>query len=225
MFGGQSQKDRIMFYSNNNTATAIRNKNGTISFEYGKPETTSGINFKSYVLLSIPFIGPLLLKNLLIYLIDNKTIVSICYLIPFLFYSIMTLVAIIQVRKEGGIEYLRNHGAEHKVVAAYLKLRRAPTIQEANSFSRISNHCGTTLFSCFITPQLIGFIVYVLTGYIILEPLLLLITVLLAILPIDFLGKLLQLFTTSKPKQCNIELAIAALIALNEKELSDDYIR
>ena len=133
----------------------------------------------------------------------------------------MTLVAMIQLRQEGGIEWLRNHGAEHKVVAAYTKLKRIPTIEEANSFSRISNHCGTTLFSCFITPQLIGLIVYVTTGYIIIEPLLLLITVLLAIFPIDFLGKFLQLFTTSNPKQCNIELAISALIELNEITLSD----
>lgn len=220
MFGGQSEKDRIMFYTNKNTATAIRNKNGKISFEFGKPET-SGKTSKSLILLLIPFLGPLLLKNLLIYLIDNKTIVAICYLIPFLFYSLMALIAIIQLRNEGGIEYLRNHGAEHKVFTAYMKLKRIPTIEEANSFSRINNHCGTTIFSIFITPQLIGFIVYVLTGYIILEPLLLLITVFLAIFPIDFLGKILQLFTTSKPKRCNIELALSALIALKEKELSD----
>ena len=150
-----------------------------------------------------------------------KTIVGICYLIPFFFCSVNTILGIIDVRKEGK-EFLRNHGAEHKVLAAYRKLKRIPTVKEAKAFSRISNGCGITVFSVWITPQLIGFIVYVCTSYIIPEPLLLLSTMLLVFFPLDLIGRLLQLFTTSKPNQCNIELAIAALVALEKKELSDN---
>ncbi len=120
---------------------------------------------------------------------------------------------------------LRNHGAEHKVFSAYKKLGRIPTVEEANHFSRINKACGVTIYSAFITAQLIGFIVYIHTSYIIPEILLFLIPLFFqTIFPFNFIGKLAQFFTTSKPQKRNIELAIAALSALERRELLGDML-
>lgn len=220
---GKSEKDRISFYTSDNGATAIRNKNGEITIEYEKKNVS--------VMKAIPVLygifGTLSLVKtcVLIPLIQNKIIGTIWYLIPTFFYSFLTVISIISVRKTGGKELLRNHGAEHKVFTAYNKLGRIPTVEEANQFSRINKTCGVTIYSAFITTQLIGFIVYIHTSYVIPEILLFLIPLFFqTIFPFTFIGKVAQFFTTSRPKKRNIELAIAALSALERRELLGDML-
>lgn len=220
--GGNSYKDRISFYTSDHGATAIRNKNNEITIEYGK----KNVSVKKSITILLGTFGTLSLVKafVLVPLIENKIIGTVWYLIPTFFYSFLAVVSIIIVRKTGCKELLRNHGAEHKVFSAYKKLGRIPTVEEANHFSRINKACGATIYSAFITTQLIGFIVYIHTSYIIPEILLFLIPLFFqTIFPFNFIGKLAQFFTTSKPKECNIELAIAALYALERWNMLPDY--
>ena len=156
---GKSEKDRISFYTCDNGATAIRNKNGEFTIEYGK----KNVPIMKSIAILLGIFGTLSLVKafVLIPLIENKIIGTVWYLIPTFFYSFLAIISIIVVRKTGGKELLRNHGAEHKVFLAYKKLKRIPTVKEANHFSRINNACGITIYSAFITTQLIGFIVYI----------------------------------------------------------------
>lgn len=220
---GKSEKDRISFYTSDNGATAIRNKNGEITIEYGK----KNVSVMKAIAVLLGIFGTLSLVKafVLIPLIQNKIIGTVWYLIPTFFYSFLAVISIIAVRKTGGKELLRNHGAEHKVFTAYKKLGRIPTVEEANQFSRINKACGITIYSAFITIQLIGFIVYIHTCYVIPEILLFLIPLFFqTIFPFNFIGKVAQFFTTSRPKKRNIELAIAALSALERRELLGDML-
>lgn len=210
---GQSKKDRISFESGKESVTAIRKSNGKIKFEYGKEV----VSLKEFIFLILQiFVIPSLVKIfVLLPLIQRKIIGIIWYLVPTFFYLFITIIAIIALRKDGGKEFLRNHGAEHMVQRAYEKLKRIPTVEEAKSFSRIHRACGVTIFSAFITAQLIGFVVYICTSYVIPEIMLLLVPLLFqTIVPFNTIGKIVQFFTTSKPLNHNIKLAIAALSEL-----------
>lgn len=216
---GHSEKDRISFYSCDNCATAILCENGKINVEFSK----KNVSTNKYILTFLGIFGILsFFKALvLIPLIKFNTIKKIWYLVPAFYYCVITLLGIIDIRKNGGQELLRNHGAEHKVFAAYKKLGRIPTFKEANKFSRINNSCGITIFSAFITSQILGFIVYINTSFIIPEILLFLIPLFFQkAFPFNFIGKIGQFFTTSKPQKQNIELAIVALSELERREFS-----
>jgi uncharacterized protein YqhQ len=221
--GGKSEKTRISFYTHDNGATAIRNKNGFITIEFGKDNKSFRKNYNT--LIGIFSISSLVKALVLIPLIEKNIIESVWYLIPMFFYSLLAILSIIIVRKNGGKEFLRNHGAEHKVFAAYKSLGRIPTIQEANKFSRINKACGITIYSAFITSQLIGYFVYIHNNYIISEIILFLIPLFFqTVFPFNFIGKIAQFFTTSKPQNQNIELAISALSALERREFLEDIL-
>lgn len=217
-----SQKDRINFYTMDNSVTAIRNENMEISFEYGK----NYLPIKRMFFILICYFGiPSILKSIVIMpLIKIQVISSIWYILPAIFYFILMVYGILDVRKKGGKELLKNHGAEHMVFAAYKKLKRVPTVKQAEKFSRISRVCGVTIYSAYITCQLIGFVIYTTTNYVIPEILLYLAPVFFqTIFPFNLIGKLAQFFTTSHPEDSNIELAIAALSEL-EKITSWGYL-
>lgn len=215
--GGSSQKDRISFYTQDNGATAIRNKNGEITIEYEREDTFSLNDIA--VFFGILSFFPIVKAFVLLPLIEIKIIGFVWYLIPTFFYFLLAIISIILVRKDYGEDFLKNHGAEHMVFSAYMKLKRIPTVEESKHFSRINRNCGITIYSSYITAQLIGFILYVNTSYIIPEVILFFIPLLFRkIFPFNFLGKIFQLFITSKPEKCNIELAIVALSALERKE-------
>lgn len=225
---GHSDVDRIMFGdSNSNTGTAIRKANGEIETKYKTarqitqemkeiPKTPKIILtsiFNIFWLLGLPIIKGYFLNPM----IKNNSINVTFYLISAVFLIILTFISITNLAKKG-TTIRKNHGAEHKVYAAYKKLGYIPTIEKAQTFSRISNVCGATLYSALITGQLIGFIVYIYTGIMIPEKLLFLVPFLLHfIFPFNFLGKLIQFITTKEPDDSNIELAIAALRTLQYK--------
>ena len=215
---GKSDKDRISFYTSDNCATAIRHPNGEITIEFEK----ENVYAREVIRAIFRIFGiPLIIKAFVILpLIESNKIGIVWYLIPTFLYVIYANREIINLRKSGGIECLRNHGAEHKVYAAYNSLKRIPTVEETKRFSRISRLCGVTIYSAFITTQLIGFIVYVQKGFIIPEIILFIIPIFChPFFPFNFLGKIAQFFTTSEPEKSNIELAIAALSALERKEI------
>lgn len=221
--GGLSQKDWISFNSFEATATAIRKSDGKIDVEFGKVNkhpTRVGI-----ILNMIFFATPCIKAFIIIPLIKNGIIGVNFYLIATFIYLFIAIYSIIRARIVDGKEFLKNHAAEHMVYSAYKKLRRVPTIEETKHFSRINKECGVTIYSGFITIQVIAFIVYVHTGYIISEIILFIGSYLFrTIFPFNILGKFAQLFTTNKPEDKNIELAIAAVSALETRQQFKDEI-
>lgn len=220
---GRSEKDRISFYTYDNGATAIRNDDGEITIELGKKHIS--LTKATFIIFGFLFALSIIKVYILIPLIKNATIGLLWYLVPTSFYLFLSIFAIITVRKTGGIELLKNHGAEHMVYSAYKKLKRIPTIEETKEFSRICPVCGINVFSSIITSQLIGFIVFATTDYKISEILLFLIPLFFSsIFPFNLIGKLGQFFTTAKPEDHNIELAIAALSVLESNEKSTSVL-
>lgn len=214
---GKSEKDRISFSTKTNTVTAIRKENGDIFLDFKNQNESFGQAL--LVLLGIFGTLSLIKAFVLVPLIENHIIQTTWYLVPSFCYLFLIIFSIIVVRKSGGKELLRNHGAEHMVFSAYNKLKKVPTVEEARHFSRINRACGATIFSAFMTAQLIGFIVYLLTGFVISELILFLVPLFFqTIFPFNFLGKVAQFFTTSKPEKQNIELAIFALLSLERRE-------
>lgn len=222
--GGRSQKDRITFCTKESAATAIRCEDGTIDVEFAKADEDM---MKAITALFAIFGTLSLIKAyILIPLIKSGIAITGVYFIPTFVYLLLTIISVIVIRKkEGKEELLKNHGAEHKVFTAYNKLRRVPTIEEAKRFSRINKACGATIYSAFITAQIIGFIIYINTGVVISEIILFIVPLLFqTVFPFNLIGKLVQFFTTSKPEDKNIELAIAAISALEEKQKIKDRI-
>lgn len=218
LIGGRSGKDRISFETSEDVVTAIRKSNNEIEIKYGKEwvnSTTIVGTIMGVIFCATPFIK----AYIIVPLIKSGAIGAKYYLIAALIYLLIAIVAIINLRLTGGKDLLKNHAAEHKVFKAYEKLKRVPTIEEAKCFSRINRKCGIEIYSGFITIQIISFIVYIHTGYMISEIILFFLAILLrSIFPLNILGKFAQLFTTSKPKDANIELAIVALSALEKKQ-------
>lgn len=214
--GGNSKVDRITFYSSSQIgAAAIQHSDGKIEIIYEKEEMLQGI---------IPF-GLILLVSLfksfgIMPFINNETLMVYLYLLPALFYLLCVLVQIKIMRKKGNENWLRNHAAEHMVFSAYKKLKRLPSLEETKKFSRINRFCGITIFSAFFTAQLIGFFVYRYANYQLSEWILILVPMFFrSFFPFNILGKLAQFWTTSKPNDANINLAIAALGALESRYL------
>ena len=212
IISGHSEKDRITFSTKDSCATAIRKENGEIDFEFEKKDTPL---FKSILILFIIFGMSSILKSCVLIPFIESNIISVgWYLVPLAFYSVLAVLCVIVINKSPE-ELLKNHGAEHKVVSAYNRLKRIPTVKEAQKFSRIHKSCGITIYSAFITSQLIGFIVYINTGFKISEIVLFLVPLFFSsFFPFNLIGKLAQFFTTSNPKRHNIELAIESISAL-----------
>lgn len=220
LLSGQSEENAISFYTKKNGIKAIRNENGEIEFEFEKPKL-----FLKQVLTSIFLLFGIILiiKVLIILPLITQNIIGFgWYLVPALQYLLFLILFIITLRKAFGISILKNHGAEHMVFSAYNRLGRIPTIEEAKPFSRINKNCGVTIFSGFITFQLIGFLVYYFTQIVIPELVLFVLPFLISSLfPFNLIGKVAQLFTTSVPEDEHLELAIAALSRLEEIELEN----
>lgn len=221
----QSEKDRISISKLGNvTSTAIRRPNNQIEVI---TEATEKANQKGTTLLPqqqlfllgilnlLAIFGMTILKGyFLIPKITAGIIDSIYYLLPVAVYTIIVIINTVVLIKKGGIQLQKNHGAEHMALAAYRKLKRIPTIAEVKNYSRISRTCGGTLAAALITGQLIGFLLYI-NGIILPEKIIFIIPfVLRSVFPFNLLGKLIQLYTTKRPDDSNIELAIAALDAL-----------
>lgn len=216
---GRSGRDRISFMTSDRKISAIRKENGTIEFAENEDEATRDWSGMIWILLCI-------MKVYIIIPLIQKGILGMAwYLLPALFLFILMIVSITKLKSEIGEEGLRNHGAEHKVFTAYRKLKRIPTIEEARKYSRISRYCGITILSTAIIAQLIGFALYACVGYRISELLLYFGTFFFhSTFPFNGIGILDQIFTTRKPKDENIELAIAALSELKRREERKEWI-
>lgn len=218
LIGGLSRKDRISFETFDDVVTAIRKSNNEIDIKFGK-ECKPSPTIVEIILGIIFYATPFIKAYIIVPLIKSGAIGTKFYLIAAFIYLLIAIIGSIYYRITEGKEALKNHAAEHKVFSAYDKLKRVPTIEEAKSFSRIDKKCGITIYSGFITIQIIAFIVYICTGYMISEIILFIGALSLrTIFPFNVLGKLGQFYTTRKPDNANIELAIAAVSALEEKQ-------
>lgn len=216
---GKSDVDRITFYDSKYGATAIRKYDGEIKIEY----ETKNITISQILVVFGLFLGISLFKAFAIMpFIDSQSNMVYLYLIPVVIYFLLMLAGIKGMREKGN-EILKNHGAEHMVFSAYKKLKRIPTVEETKKFSRINKDCGIWVFSAFITAQLIGFCAYKFANYQISEWILYVVPLLIGnCFPFNVIGEFAQFWTTSKPNDRNIELAISALCALEKRNLISD---
>ena len=218
---GLSKVDRITFYDSKIGATAIRLPNGKIEIRYEKKNVTM---YAVLVILGLFSIISLLKSFIIMPYITNHTTMLYVYFAPTAFYVFLLVASIKEMRSDGD-NLLRNHGAEHMVFRAYKKLKRIPTISEVKNFSRINSQCGINIYSSFIMAQIIGFFVYRYAGYIIPEVWLVVVPVCFnCIFPFNLIGNIAQFWTTSKPKDENIILAIVAMIALEYGSLHGEVI-
>jgi len=204
---GEAEKDRISFYTKKNSVTAIRNEDGNISL---KIKNEGKIFFEIIVPLGIIFYMFSFFKLLLyVPFMKNNHLDVVCYFLPLIAGALLMVLKIIDGRKSEGIECLRNHAAEHMVLAAYRSLGRVPTLVEAKRFPRISKSCGITIYTAYITNQIIGFIIYYYTNLVIIPELLVVVSTffLHRYFPFNLIGLLIQFITTKKPNDSNIELA------------------
>lgn len=120
------------------------------------------------------------------------------------------------------IKYKKYHSAEHMIISAYNDLNRIPSIEEVWKYSRFSNTCGTNIVEITILSFIIAFVsmfihnllfftIYFVASY--------------SMLYIAYkcgLLNSLQRFTTDKPTEKEIRVAIEALkvwIEHEEKEV------
>lgn len=137
-----------------------------------------------------------------------------------IFYTMWIIFCIGLMQQPENRNLLKNHGAEHMVERAYHKLKRIPTVPETKRFSRINCRCGVNMYSATIIAEIIAICIYQCTGYVISGLLLVqLAPYLFKIFPFNLVGLIAQFWTTAIPDDSNIELAIAALKALEEKDL------
>lgn len=227
---GSSEKTWIAFSALEHTSRAFRKKDGEIVTETVKGSsplvtwrdrnpTVFEIFVSVFLWISL-IILPLLKGYKINPMIKSHEISSIYYLISAIALSIGTVLNIINIKiVDSSKSMIKNHGAEHKVLTAYRKLKRIPTIDEAQRFSRIYAQCGVTVFSSLITGQLLGFFIYQVVGIMLPEKLIFFIPLLLCFtFPFNLLSKLAQFFTTKEPDDENVELAIAALTELVKAE-------
>lgn len=219
---GEAEKDRISFYTKKNSVTAIRNEDGNISL---KIKNEGKDFFEIIALLGMVYYTFSFFKLLLfIPFIKNNHLDMVAYFLPLIAGALLMVLKIIDGRKSEGIECLRNHAAEHMVLAAYRALGKVPTLAEAKRFSRISKSCGITIYTAYITNQIIGFIIYYYTNLVIIPELLVLVATffLHRYFPFNLIGLLIQFIATKKPNDSNIELAIAAISTLENQENSEE---
>ena len=121
---------------------------------------------------------------------------------------------ILQVKKGSKVNEGKMHSAEHKVINAYKKLQRIPTIEEVRNASRFSKDCGSRIE---FRKAWGGAII---TLFIIVAPKMgltkILITILLGIFLwtiCSFCGifKYLQIFVTNNPSDMELEVAVEAI--------------
>ncbi len=216
---GRSYDDRITFSDYSTKATAIRRDEGKIEIEY-EEEEKENFSSKIITILWLIFYGFLDVYWLLPAIAKSPLIVYGFCLSIAIFYVMWIIFCIALMRQSENRNLIKNHGAEHMVNRAYCKLKRIPTVSEAKRFSRINYQCGINMYSATIIAEIIAICIYQCTGYVISGLLLVqLAPLLFKIFPFNLVGLIAQFWTTDTPDDSNIELAIAALQALEEKEL------
>ncbi len=220
----RSDNDKIMFSDSEFESTATRMTNGEIETVCEKKkEVTFPVAITVLVVTIILWVIDI--KLTIPFLSNSVSRVYIFYSIITVIFAMLMFVAIKELCKAKNANLLKNHGAEHMVFTAYRKLKRIPTVSEAKKFSRINSHCGINLFSSIIVAQLLAIFVYLCTGYIISEMLMLTIAPIFAsFFPFNFIGNIAQFWTTSEPSDSNINLAISALKGLEDKVLLKEKI-
>lgn len=220
---GRSYVDKIMFSDSEFESTATRMSDGEIEIVCEKKKQ---MEFP-VVIIALVFtiiLWVIDIKLMIPFLSNNASRVYIFYSIIAIIYGLLIFISINELSKTKNVNAIKNHGAEHMVFKAYNKLERIPTVLEAKGFSRINSHCGINQWSSIIVAQLIAIFVYWYTGHIISEMLILTIAPMFAsVFPFNFIGNIAQFWTTSEPEDSNIELAIAALKGLEDRE--NDLLR
>lgn len=124
----------------------------------------------------------------------------------------------IRLKKKGknGYSIAKFHGAEHKVLNAYERLQRIPTLEEAKKYSRFSRLCGSRskIYRMFMFTLLtVAIVLHIICSfnYIIYLSIVFAIVGIIIIAEKHGLLNFFQVFVTSKPGDKEINLAIEGL--------------
>jgi len=228
---GCSQSNSISFCTRKFEATAIRNENGKIEVtieNIEEPNLTQKEEFFANILTNTIMISLILFEILIIKpLIVKLGLLTFFYIFPVIFYIIFLIAAFIVgfVINDNSKTVKKNHGAEHMVSNAYKKLKRIPSVLEVRKFSRFSGSCSAIICSSLIMSHLIAYLIYAKFTIAIPQTIMLILGLdLFKIFPFNFIGLLVQIFTTAKPNDNNIELGIASLCALEYCEINSDKV-
>lgn len=228
---GRSGYNSISFYTKNFKATAMRNEHGKIEVaidEIGVLNLTERGDFIANI-ISYVSIGVVILLELLIIkpIIVKFNLLTFFYIFPIIFwfsYLIISIIFDFEIPNNSKM-LKKNHGAEHMIYNTYRKLKRIPLVSEVKNFTRFSGSCGAIGYSSLIMSHLIAYLIYTKFTIAIPQTIMLIIGLyLFKIFPFNFIGLLVQFFTTQKPDDNNIELGIAALCALECCEINRDKV-
>lgn len=209
----------IRFYSNRHqcySATAIIKQDGEIITKWEKTESNSRTDIILNKIYSV-------LTTLIIFLSFSDVLVNYI-IVAFLINSIFDISEYIYLVVYYNLQHKRNfkfHSAEHMIINAYKALKRAPTLEEARTYSRISNDCGSNIAICScITALLMAITACILPDF--LRPFCLYVIY----YGMEFIRKkgafnFAQLLTTKKCTDKELKVAIAGLELLIEKEKED----
>ena len=146
-------------------------------------------------------------------------LIASMYFLAFVFrdlYEFINEVPLLRKKDKHGYSIAKFHGAEHKVVNAYNKLERIPTLEEAKKFSRFSKLCGsrTIIYSMFTyTVLTVSLFLYFSFNFNDFMYLAIMLAIIISIKIGENYGVLnfFQVFVTSDPGDKEIELAIEGL--------------
>lgn len=229
--GGRSSCNEITYSTSNYDSTATRKEDDSIVVTLYKKERKEDSNISKKESIIETIIGAIIL--IIILVLENMVfipflrrlnILMLFYAIPTFLILAVLIIGVIYISLTYNNTYpnelFENHAAEHMVADAYISLKRIPTFKEAKSFGRISKNCGVNKFSAVIMGFLICFLVFYFTNFTI-SPIIMQIISLRALsyFPFNFIGLIVQLITTKKPNDSNIDLAILALWILEYYEM------
>lgn len=213
----------IIFYSNQKKdygVISIVNKAGIIDIYKGNidelldtiPNTTSII---FCVKRRIIIVTTLIFLIRALYLVMNALFIPALHLVLGLFASAF---AFMLITENMSISCSRFHAAEHMSINAFYDLNRAPTNKEIKKYSRFADACGTNILTTYLIDSSILF------GCSFIDNLLfaafvaiILLTIFYTMSDSRFLN-LAQIFTTLKPSDKELKVAIKGLEAWMEYE-------
>ena len=198
-----------------------------LKIESGAQSMCNGVQIKSnryegyYSIATINENGEivLLIVRMLILDFDIQSIIKIIIRI----FTISTFILLLCIIMLGGDENTKRfHGAEHKVIQAFNELGRVPTLEETYNYSRLDYGCGTSFGVMFVFIFLIIFISTFSPDIWIAFDKIYIGLIIMIILYFVGVFDIFQFFTTSRPTDRELMVAISAVSNWIENESKNE---
>lgn len=203
--------------SEKHCGVASRNENGSITvskkLEVANMKDLTGIFNILYQSFIIALVVKLLMAEGFFGSIP-KMAEETLMVMPFLIYAV-TIIGFMVYNMIKEPELLRMHGAEHKVIRAFNKYGRMPTIEEARASGRITKYCGTVKSTEPLIWEALSILYYYYSGGVIFPELIVILLMTFGrinFFPCNVFGLVLQwALATREPGEQELEVALAAV--------------